>query len=205
MFGYNHPNLKELLGYPYLTWVIALATVRIVPEGVCRDLAMFGYYAVCINLAIVPSVFLIKQFQEQMYSNEPSDAPTQDNQPVKAYLDMNKADAAGNVFAQATDNLKVNAVMAFNKTLIEQYQGGLEVNLTEAFWLNKQPGADESKWIKAGGVGRADFVDMLERGVLWGAYKKVGGQGKRVHSDWRKISQLAQGYPLPRFDQLPKQ
>lgn len=202
MFGYNHPNLKELLGYPYLAWVIALATVRLAPEGAWRELATFGYYAVCINVAIVPSIYLVKQFVDY---EKGEDDPAPISQPVKTYLDMNKADERGNVYAQATDNLKVNAVMAFNKTLIEQYQGGLEVNLTEAFWLNKQPGADESRWTKAGGSGRSDFVEFIERGILWKAYKKVGGQGKRVPDNWRKIAQLAQGYPLPRFEQLPKQ
>lgn len=199
MFGYNPPTLEKYIAVPFGFGLLAYAIVRLFPSPE----AIFFFAAIEINVAIIPAIFLIRQFAD--YEKD-QDTPAPNNPPVvKQYLDMNKADERGNVYALVTDNLKVNAVMQFNKTLIEQYQGKLEVNLTESFWLNKQPGADESKWIKAGGVGRADFVDMLERGVLWGAYKKVGGQGKRVHSDWRKISQLAQGYPLPRFDQLPKQ
>lgn len=198
MFGYNQPTLEKYIGVPFGFGLLAYAIVRLFPSPE----AIFFFAAIEINVAIIPAIFLIRQFTD--YEKGESD-PAPISQPVKTYLDMNKADERGNVYAQATDNLKVNAVMAFNKTLIEQYQGGLDVNLTEAFWLNKQPGADESRWTKAGGSGRADFVEFIERGILWKAYKKVGGQGKRVPDNWRKIAQLAQGYPLPRFDQLPKQ
>lgn len=198
MFGYNAPTLKEFIGIPFAFGLAALAIARNFPSPE----AFVFLWAVEINVAIVPAIFLIRQFTEQAENAGGHDAPPQTTaQPVK-YLDMNKAD---NVYSQATDTVKVNAVMQFNKTLIEQYQGQLDVNLTEAFWLNKQPGADESRWTKAGGMGRADFVEFIERGILWKAYKKVGGQGKRVPDNWRKIAQLAQGYPLPTFEQLPKQ
>lgn len=134
MFGYNHPNLKELLGYPYLAWVIALATVRIVPEGAWRELATFGYHAVCVNLAIVPSIFLVKQFQEQMYKGEPSDDPAPISQPAK-YLDMNKADAGGNVYAQVVPGVKFNKVRRFASTLLNMRSvSESSVDLREDTW-----------------------------------------------------------------------
>jgi hypothetical protein len=193
MFDYNHPNLKELLAYPTLTVFISLAITGNVPAGEWRELAKFGYAAICINAAIVPSIFLVKQFQEYIQGTD--DNPRQ-NEPAKKYLDMNKADERGNVFAQSTGGIKIDNVRLFNKTLLDQRNGNLDVNMTEAFWIVEKVG-DENRWQKIGGVGRSDFIDMLERGIKFGAYKKIGGQGKRVPDDWRKIRQLEQGHPLP--------
>lgn len=199
MFGYNHPNLKELLGYPYLTWVIALATVRIVPEGAWRELATFGYHCVCVNLVVVPSLFLVKQFQEQMYSGEPSDPAPQQTAPVKAYLDMNKADAGGNVYAQATGGLRIDCIKKFNQTLIDQRNSNLVVDLSEGFWIKKIGDVEENRWTRIGGQGPTEFRTMLKRGEKFGAYKQTNGQGKWIVNPdgWKQVRRLANGEPLP--------
>lgn len=199
MFGYSHPNLKELLGYPFLVWVVSLALCGAVPAGEWRELAQFGYVAVCINLAIVPSIYLVKQFSEMSESQFENTAPSS----VKEYLNLNTGKAA--VYSQNVITLKMNSVMAFNKILVTQKASGLEVDMTESFWLVKKSGMDETEWQKAGGTGRADFIDMIGRGVAWKSYKRVGGKGKPVPDQWRKVAQLAQGYPLPQWEQLPKQ
>ncbi len=135
MFGYNHPNLKELLGYPYLAWVIALATVRLAPDGAWRELATFGYYAVCINVAIVPSIYLIKQFVDY---EKGEDDPAPISQPVKAYLDMNKADERGNVYAINLTGVRFDARRNLARALLGEWEHHGEIDATETAWLKSR-------------------------------------------------------------------
>ena len=100
-------------------------------------------------------------------------------------------------YALLVNGIKLDSTRLFNRTLIAMRNGNLDVNMTEGYWIVEKPDGEENRWNKIGGKGRVDFVDMLERGIAYGAYKKVGGQGKRVPADWSKIRRLEQGHPLP--------
>lgn len=197
MFGYN---LKpyEMFGYPFFFGVLAVVVARTFPSP---EMNVF-LWAFEINVALVGVFYLLHESCKYV------DGQATDKlilpAPVKAekqYLNLNTTER----YNQGVVTLQINSVMAFNKMLITQKTGGLDVDMTEGFWVVKRPDADESEWVKAGGTSRADFVDMIGRGVAWGAYKRIGGKQKPAPENWRKISQLAQGYPLPRWEQLPKQ
>jgi hypothetical protein len=203
MFDYS-PKLPELIFYPILGGLFALGVAENFPSP--NSNLFFG--AVCVNCAFVSSFYLYREACRYIDSATPSQfagkftAPTDDQPTSPDYNNIPQVKSGGEpLYNQQMVRLKIDCVGKFNRTLIDQHTGKLEVNLTEDFWL-KLHGADQSRWVTAGGVGRNDFVDMLERGVLWGAYKKVGGQGKRVPDKWRKIAQLADGYPLPSWEQL---
>jgi hypothetical protein len=210
MFGYNHPNLKELLAYPALTVFVSLAITGNVPAGEWRELAKFGYVAICINSAIVPSVYLIKQFQEYMQNGAddtqtPANAPKNDR-PIQADPQAIPRSMAGGMLvnSQSVEVVSVNAVRAFNKHLVTQYMGKLPIKMTENYWTKKEDGMEQTRWVKIGGTGPTDWKDMMARGVEWGAYKTEGGQEKRVIGSIRKVIQLSEGYPLPTWNQLKK-
>lgn len=195
------PKLYEMILYPTLGGLFAWGIAYNFPSPTTELFAAAMY----INCAFVASFYLYRdacQYIDGMKGNSPT---LQQIVPTKTYLDMNKADAGGSVYSQSAISIKVNCVKNFNQTLIDQKQGGLEIDMTEGFWVVKRPEAEESNWVKAGGAGRADFVDMIARGVAWKAYKRVGGKQKPAPDQWRKIQQLAQGYPLPTWEQLPKQ
>ena len=182
MFGYNHPSLKELLGLPFLVWVVSLAIATNVSDR-WRELAQFGYVAVCINLAIVPSIFLVKQFSE-MDRGEAENSPAE--KPVK-YLDLN----AGQVFSQNVISVKVDSIRLFNRRILLQKHERFKVDLTEGFWIKK------GEWQKIGGVGKSDWSDMIQRGIKHGVYAEQGLQRKRVVADWNKVRRLERGEQLP--------
>jgi hypothetical protein len=184
MFGYDRPSLKELLGYPFLIWVVALAICGFVPAGEWRELAQFGYVAVCINLAIVPSIYLVKQFSEMSESKSENTTPAE--KPVK-YLDLN----AGQVYSQNVTSVKVDSIRQFNRRILLQKHEGFKVDMTENFWIKK------GEWQKIGGAGKSDWSDMIQRGIKHGVYAEQGLQRKRVVADWNKVRRLERGEPLP--------
>ena len=104
--------------------------------------------------------------------------------------------AVNGVYTSVTPGVKLDKVRLFNRALIDMRNSNLDVNMTETFWAVEKIN-DEIRWNRTGGAGRSDFVEVLERGISFGAYKKVGGQGKRVPADWRLIRKLEQGTPLP--------
>ena len=102
--------------------------------------------------------------------------------------------------AQTVQRVRVDSEMMLARTLIDMRKGNLPIRMTEKFWLVDKPDGKENRWQKIGGSGRNDFVEMLDdRWMPYGAIEKVGGQGKRVVGDWRKLRNIEQGYkpPLP--------
>ncbi len=132
-------------------------------------------------------------------NGEPQPNLTHDEQPTQA--DYNHIpqirDGGKPVYRQNTTSIKMDYIRMFNRTLIDQRRANLEVNMTENFWLKKYDGMEESRWSRIGGKGREAFLDLIERGMRFGAYKKIGGQNKSVPADWQKIRMLEQGTPLP--------
>ncbi len=131
--------------------------------------------------------------------NRSTDAPRRpiDSQPLSAQPMKPRTN-----YGQVTPLVKIDSVRLFNRALIEQRNGNLEVHMDETYWLKKADGADEHRWSKlCGGQGRSDFIDIRERMVHFGAAKIIGGQGKRVPDDWQKIRALERGTPLPHYEQ----
>jgi hypothetical protein len=198
MFGL--PSLPTLVAVVVLPVLIGFAIVNY--KQTWYSVATF--ITICLNTWFISSSYMTFWY-DAWRGDEPRKQTSQpvDDRPTRPdYNNIPQIQSGGEpLYNQQMDRLKIDCVGKFNRTLIDQQTGKLEVNLTEDFWL-KLHGAGQSRWVTTGGVGRNDFVDMLERGVLWGAYKKVGGQGKRVPDKWRKIAQLADGYPLPSWEQL---
>lgn len=192
MFGYNQPTLEKYIGVPFGFGLLAYAIVRLFPSPE----AVFFFAAVEINVAIIPAIFLIRQFTDYEKGER---EPAQEVQPVKAYLDMNKADERGNVYAQATGGIRIDCIKKFNQTLIDQRNGNLVVDLSEGFWIKKIGDVEENRWTRIGGQGPTEFRTMLKRGEKFGAYKQTNGQGKWIPNPdgWNKIRRLANGEPLP--------
>src|SRR5258707_3543432 len=96
MFGYNAPTLKEYIGIPSLIGLVALAIVRNFPSP---EADVF-LWAVEINVAIVPAVFLIRQFVEAEYDTAQDAAPQlismQDDRPTQASNNIPRVTEGGN-------------------------------------------------------------------------------------------------------------
>lgn len=201
MFGYN---LKpwELFGYPLLAVFIALGITGTIHEGEWRDLAKFGYYAICINSAFVGSFYLYHEAAKYVDARTPD---TKEERPIQAANALPPIKVDGmEVYSQGVEVVSVNAVKAFNQHLVTQHLGKLPIKLTENYWTKKEAGMEQSRWVRIGGVGPTDWKDMMSRGLEWGAYKTEGGQDKRVIGSMRKVIQLSQGHPLPTWEQLKK-
>ena len=187
------PTLKEYLFYPFSFGLLALAIARRFPSP---EADVF-LWAVEINVALVPSVFLIRQFVEQAENEHLpyTSKPANDTQSERKLIDLN----TGNViYPQSTQALKIDCVSRFNRTLIDQRNGNLEIKMDEGFWLKKTEGMEQTRWTQIGGEGPTSFRDMLQRGKTFGAYKQTGGQNKWTPDQWNKIRQLANGASLPR-------
>lgn len=89
--------------------------------------------------------------------------------------------------AQTVAVVKIDAEQKFARTLIDQRNHNLEVNMTETYWI-KGKRFDGS---------RDEFVQMLERWEYHGLSERAGKQQKRVPKDWRMIRLVAQGEKLP--------
>jgi hypothetical protein len=186
------PTLKEYLFYPFSFGLLALAIARRFPSP---EADVF-LWAVEINVALVPSVFLIRQFVEQAENEHLpyTSKPANDTQSERKLIDLN----TGNViYPQSTQALKIDCVSRFNRELLTQKASKLPVIMTEGYWNDKAGDELLSNWQKIGGVGITDWKDMMKRAVTWGAYAEIGGQRKRVPADWSKIRMLSNGFPLP--------
>jgi hypothetical protein len=192
MFG--TPSLKEYIGIPTLAQLLAFGIEYNFPDSWAAGVF---FWAITFNVVIIPALFLLNEFGRIEKDTTPEPRHIIDLQPTRAADTMPQIKAGGMVYSQQTASLKIDCVARFNRTLLEQKSSKLDVRMDETFWLKKFPGMDESNWTKAGGVGRADFVNMLERGIKFGAYKTIGGQNKRAPADWSKIRWLSNGNPLP--------
>lgn len=207
MFDYS-PKLPELIFYPFFAGLSALGIARAFPS----DEANLFLGAVCVNCAFVASFYLYRESCQYVDAATPSQTTTpkllslDDERPIQASLQRIPQTMSGGqpVYSQSMELVSVNAVKAFNQHIITQYSSGLPVVLTENYWTKKETGMDQSRWVRIGGSGPTDWKDMMSRGLKWGAYKTEGGQDKRVIGNIRKVSQLAQGYPLPTWDELKK-
>jgi hypothetical protein len=199
VFGYD---LKpyELFGYPFFFGLLAVVIARAFPSP---EMNVF-FWAFEINVAFLG---LFYQYTEstKYVDGQATSKPvaTQEERPTRANETLPRIQSGGmELYSQGVESVNVNAVKAFNLHIITQHGGGLPVIMTENYWTKKEPGMEQSRWVKIGGTGPTDWKDMMGRGLAWGAYKTEGGQDKRVINSERKISQLAQGYPLPTWEQL---
>lgn len=192
MFTYE-PKLYELIFYPILGGLIALGIVRAYPSPE----AWVFLWAVEINCAIVPAIYLFKEGARYLDNATPSQ-PQYEERPIKASDDLPQVRYGDEpIYNQNTLRLKIDCIARFNKILIAQRNGNLKVDMSEGFWLKTKEGLTETEWKRIGGQGPTEFRTMLSRGEKFGAYKKEGGQGKRTPADWQKIRRLANGDPLP--------
>jgi hypothetical protein len=194
------PKFWELIFYPSLACFVALA----VSLRVSRELGYVVLLAVCINAAFVPTVYVLRDWSKIIDGMEMEHKP--EPQPTRAADTMPQIKAGGLLVQlnQSVDTVSINAIKAFNQHILTQSIGGLPVIMTENYWTKKEAGMEQSRWVKIGGTGPTDWKDMMGRGVKWGAYKVEGGLEKRVINSPRKVGQLAQGYPLPTWDELAK-
>jgi len=147
-----------------------------------------AFWLIAINVLYVTFVYFQFMFEDWKSGDKPKE---------KAHAIPNlNAIPESKGFSLTSVGVKIDPVRMFNRTLIEMRNGNLEVKMTEAFWIAEKVDG-ESRWNRIGGAGRSDFIEMLDRGIKFGAYKTVGGQNKRVPDDWRKIRALEQGAPLP--------
>lgn len=194
MFDYQ-PKLPELIFYPIFGGLIAWGISYNYPSPTTELFAAAMY----INCAFVGSFYLYREsckFVDSMNDTQPQ---AQQTAPVKTYLDMNKADERGNVFAQNTGGIRIDCIKKFNQTLIDQRNGNLVVDLSEGFWIKKIGDVEENRWTRIGGQGPTEFRTMLKRGEKFGAYKQTNGQGKWIVNPdgWKQVRRLANGEPLP--------
>ncbi len=189
MFGL--PSFQNLIMWVTIPIFVGLAVVNYKQTWY----NVTGFIFVCINTWFIASSYITFMYDNWRAGESGNSMPTKTETHERQYLNLNTV--SGNVYSQDTAKVKVNHIQLFNRTLIDQRNSNLKVDMTEGFWLKKFEGIEESRWIKIGGKGRADFLDMMERGIKFGAYKEVGGQGKRVPADWVKIRNLEKGHPLP--------
>lgn len=127
MFGYDRPNLKELLTYPFLVVLFSAILAGSVPAGEWRDLAKFGYVAICINCAFVPACHLMKQFQDQIKNDEP-DAPKK--------VEVEKLNIPNlNLFSQVSTGVRFDVRRNLARALLGEWEHHGAIDATESAWL----------------------------------------------------------------------
>lgn len=188
-----------MYGLPSLQTIMLIATVPILLAFAIVNYKQNVFSISTFFVIVANDWYVIWFYMAYMYADWKI---TEGKEPERKIT----SDAMGSMpqvrgYAHETKGIKIDKIRLFNRALIDMRNSNFEVDMTEAFWVVEKV-ADESRWNRIGGLGRTDFVDVLERGILYGAYKKVGGQGKRVPNDWKLIRALEQGLPLPEMQDM---
>ena len=184
-----------MYGLPSLQMIILLGTVPVMVAFALVNykqnvFSIVSFFVICAN-----TFWGIWFYLAHMYTDWKRTIKADSEHPIRAIPDLNIPQSKN--YALHVNSIKLDSIRLFNRTLINMRNGNLDVNMTEGYWIVEKPDGEENRWNKIGGKGRVDFVDMLDRGIAFGAYRKVGGQGKRVPADWSKIRRLERGEPLP--------
>jgi len=194
MFGM--PSLQNIMIIAITPILIAFAIVNY-KENIY---SVVTWFVVLISDLLVLSGYFPFIYKSLYGDEEPpkQTKPQKDDQPIYAdYENIPQIRVAGKpIYSQNMTGLKIDCIRLFNRTLIDQRRGNLDVRMDETFWLKKTDGQENTRWTQIGGDGPSSFRDMLRSGVKFGAYKEIGGQGKRVPADWQKIRRLERGEPL---------
>ena len=180
-------KLWELIFYSNAEWLAGFYVVNRFGEGWDTRLVQIT----CSILAVLQGLFILLEKIEWVGIDAFRPSQTERTEPRKI-PDLN---APIKINTMVVQGVKVDSEMMTARALIDMRNGNLDVNMTEAFWLNKINGTN--RWQKLGGNGRKDFVDMLDRWESFGAIKREGGQGKRVVGDWQKVRKIEQGHKPP--------
>ncbi len=204
MFDYA-PKLPELIFYPLVAVEVAHGIALALPT----EYQAFCVAAVAVNCALLPVFYVWKESCKYVDGMSAGDTPKlqqAEERPTRADPELIPRVMAGGMLVHnlINETVSINAVKAFNQDLVTQHIGGLPVKMTENYWTKDKPDGERTRWVRIGGTGPTDWKDMMARGLAWGAYGTEGGQDKRVIKSIRKVSQLAQGYPLPTWSQLKK-
>ena len=198
MFGM--PTLQVLLIACTLPIVAAFFIVHVFGESWWSGMTFF---AIFFNTLIIPIKYM--QFMYDTWKAGEVESPSLprtiismvDDKPTKASNILPPSKSGGVVYAQSMTRPKIDCFANFNQQILLQLDSGLDVDMTENYWTKRNNGATESEWVRIGGTGPTEWKNYIERGIKYGAYKRVGGQGKCVPNDRRIIKSLARGYPLP--------